>query len=336
MRSRVSHAPQVEDPATWHAANLARNRRHYSALGALGPRAVAGVAECVGVGVHFNPFVRLPGVEAAVKYGVVGLPRLLRDLREWDALFVAGRLQKPVATLAGDARVDAAQASNLRAALACALLLLPERFSEQQLHVALCGLSYNGDVRMALAEDAAKVERIAQGSAAQLRRLYQDAVARAAAWSACLVRAPGVGQRSAVPRCALSPGTRALADAHAARRRRVGAGRRAARAARAAGGAAARAAGAAGARGAAAAARGRRGRRRSCCRRRRRARAAGAAARRAGRHGARQQPPAGAGGPAHGGARQRGALCRAQGGQGMVEPRGRRRVTRRAARGALL
>ena len=43
----------------WHAANLARNRRHYSALGALGPAAVAAVADRVGVGVHFNPFVRL-------------------------------------------------------------------------------------------------------------------------------------------------------------------------------------------------------------------------------------------------------------------------------------
>ena len=64
-----------------------------------------------------------------VKYGVLGVPRLLRDLREWDALYVAGRMQKPVATLVADARVAEAGERNLRAALACALLLLPVRAS---------------------------------------------------------------------------------------------------------------------------------------------------------------------------------------------------------------
>ena len=162
----------------WHAANLARNRRHYSLLGAAGPSAVAAVAERVGAGVHFNAFCRVaPLGEARLKYGVVALPTLLRDLRDWDALYVAGRMHKPVATLRADARVAAAAEGNLRAALACALLLLPvrtraatwvslprahadfaaqERFSERQLHTTLCGLSYTGDVRMAIAEDAAK------------------------------------------------------------------------------------------------------------------------------------------------------------------------------------
>ncbi len=55
------------------------------------------------------------------------MPRLVRDLLEWDALYVAGRMQKPVATLAADARVAAAAERNLQAALACALLLLPVR-----------------------------------------------------------------------------------------------------------------------------------------------------------------------------------------------------------------
>jgi translocator assembly and maintenance protein 41 len=161
----------VEDPLSWHAANLSRNRRHYSALGAAGPRAVVALADALGVGVHFNPFVRLDtqaraarsaqsrargrthahthvmripsfalGAQAqartrthartrqtTIKYGVIGVPRLLSDLRSWDALYVAGRMQKPVATLAADARVSAAAEGNLRAALACALLLLPVR-----------------------------------------------------------------------------------------------------------------------------------------------------------------------------------------------------------------
>lgn len=88
------------------------------------------------------------------------------------------------------------------------------RFSELQLHTTLCGLSYTGDVRMALAEDASKarhalalvlasacvegcvwcdtsrsqVHRIATGSAQQLRQMYRGAIARASAWRAALVR----------------------------------------------------------------------------------------------------------------------------------------------------
>ena len=52
---------------------------------------------------------------------------LLSDLAQWDTLYVAGRMRKPVATLAADERVAAASDGNLRAALACALLLLPVR-----------------------------------------------------------------------------------------------------------------------------------------------------------------------------------------------------------------
>ena len=169
---------QVDDPVAWHAANLERNRRHYSLRGAAGASAVAAVAEHVGAGVHFNAFARVaPLGEQRLKYGVVALPTLLRDLRSWDALYVAGRMHKPVSTLAADARVAAAEQGNLAAAVAVALLLLPvrpacagaplprahaaralqERFSERQLHATLCGLSYTGDVRMAIAEDASKV-----------------------------------------------------------------------------------------------------------------------------------------------------------------------------------
>jgi translocator assembly and maintenance protein 41 len=168
---------------------LARNRRHYSLLGAAGPSAVAAVAERVGAGVHFNAFARVDPLGCArIKYGVVALPTLLRDLRDWDALYVAGRMHKPVATLRADGRVAAAAEGNLVSALACALLLLPvrgraraawhharaaparsrcdaccaqERFSERQLHATLCGLSYTGDVRMAIAEDASKVRACA-------------------------------------------------------------------------------------------------------------------------------------------------------------------------------
>jgi len=192
----------VDDAESWHAANLAANRLHYSpALRLLGPRAVVSLSEGVGAGVHFNAFAPLSS--GLCKYGVISSSRLLSDLLHWDSLYVAGRMQKPVATLASCKRVAAASERNLQAALACALLLLPARFSELQLHAELCGLSYTGDVRMGVAEDAAKVSRLASGSAEGLRRLYRRAIERAGA------------SRAGLSPCASGGGWTQLQDAEA-------------------------------------------------------------------------------------------------------------------------
>ncbi len=64
-----------------------------------------------------------------IKYGVVSLATLERDLRQWDSLYCAGRLHKPVLSLREHPAAAAAQAANLLAALRVALLLLPERFT---------------------------------------------------------------------------------------------------------------------------------------------------------------------------------------------------------------
>jgi translocator assembly and maintenance protein 41 len=149
------------------------------------------------VGVHFNTLVELEaplaplgggdsagasggggggGRRQLLKYGVMSAADLCADLLTWRHLYGAGRLHKPVATLAADGRVAAAQAANLRAALDAALLLSPRRLSAGALARRIVGLSYAGDVRMGLAEDAAKVARIAAGSAAGLAALYGPAM----------------------------------------------------------------------------------------------------------------------------------------------------------------
>lgn len=198
------HPPSIPRPQ-----NLARHRSHYSALGRwLGPTAVVAVAERVGAGVYFNTLVpwALPlgggppagpagDADAAaaaglphrhqhqhqegdsapvlIKYGVMALAALEADLRRWTSLYAAGRMHKPVATLAGHPAVAAAQAANLRSALRAALLLLPPRFGGGAALHALCALSYSGDVRMGVAEDGRKVERIVGGSGTLLAELYR-------------------------------------------------------------------------------------------------------------------------------------------------------------------
>jgi translocator assembly and maintenance protein 41 len=113
--------------------------------------------------VYFNTLVPIePGV--LIKYGVVRLNTLQRDLLQWDSLYIAGRLHKPVKTLVTSPQIDAAQTLNLESALRIALLLLEDdKFSLRQLLRMLCGLSYEGDLRMGLAEDSRKVERIVTG-----------------------------------------------------------------------------------------------------------------------------------------------------------------------------
>ncbi|KAJ1620665.1 mitochondrial matrix Mmp37 [Pavlovales sp. CCMP2436] len=171
----------VSDPLGWHAANLRLNGSHYSALGALGPRAVTAVQRCGGGRVYFNtlvphsssspPLARVTGAATGaaarvhsehrlIKYGVIDLAHLRADLLGWETLYVSGRLHKPVRTLVHCAKLEPALRANQKAALAAGLLSLPARFTERELYSAIASLSYAGDVRMGIAEDPRKVEKL--------------------------------------------------------------------------------------------------------------------------------------------------------------------------------
>ncbi|CAL5371725.1 unnamed protein product [Camellia sinensis] len=51
------------------------------------------VADEIGVGVHFNPFVTWK--DKMFKYGVVRMDDLVRDVLKWERFYLSGRLQKP-------------------------------------------------------------------------------------------------------------------------------------------------------------------------------------------------------------------------------------------------
>ncbi|GFR42538.1 hypothetical protein Agub_g3444, partial [Astrephomene gubernaculifera] len=181
----------VKDAHQWHEQNLKRNPEHYSWVGRLGPEVVCGISEAVGVGVHFNTLVQLDA-QTTIKYGVIEADTLHQDLSYWTSMYIAGRLHKPVTPLTPPASsssaasssssssssptaasLEGAQLLNRHHALATALLLLPPTFTEEELLRTIVGLSYRGDVRLAVrAEDPAKVERITAGSWAGLRNMY--------------------------------------------------------------------------------------------------------------------------------------------------------------------
>lgn len=159
----------VDDAEQWHEENLKLNRAHYSFLGSMGTKTVAGIQR-LWPGIYFNTAVRVDGAE--IKYGVIETETLKRDLRTWDSLYVAGRLQKPVflAVPPVDTELQKLLWSNREAALACAALMLPQcevnshGASRRELYVQLTGLSYMGDIRMGIAENSYKVENIVDGS----------------------------------------------------------------------------------------------------------------------------------------------------------------------------
>ncbi|KAJ5131185.1 Mitochondrial matrix Mmp37 [Penicillium bovifimosum] len=155
----------------WHDLNLSQHRDHYSGLGYMGSYMVSQVQDRFGAGVYFHPYVTVNGT--MIKYGVVNLDTLCRDLTQWDTLYLAGRLHKPVKILRDHPKVRLANQVNLLSALRVALLLLPENFSEFELYSTIAGMSYMGDLRMALpAEDPGKVRNIVSGQMAHFRRLY--------------------------------------------------------------------------------------------------------------------------------------------------------------------
>ncbi|KAI2471014.1 mitochondrial matrix Mmp37 [Annulohypoxylon bovei var. microspora] len=159
----------------WHSLNLMQHRDHYSMLGSLGSAAVSHVQDKWGAGVYFNPYVTVDGI--LIKYGVVNIDTLCRDLSEWDTLYLAGRLHKPVKILRDDPKVRLANQINLLSALRTALLLLPPTFTEQELYATIAGISYLGDPRMAFpTENPKKVANIVNHNILNFRRLYAPLV----------------------------------------------------------------------------------------------------------------------------------------------------------------
>ncbi|KAK4569472.1 Mitochondrial translocator assembly and maintenance protein 41 [Recurvomyces mirabilis] len=162
----------------WHSLNLAQHPGHYSGLKYLpyASAAISKVQDDLGAGVYFNPFITVNGT--MIKYGVVNLDTLGRDLSDWSTLYLAGRMQKPVKILRDDPRMRLANQVNLISALRTALLMLPESFTERQLYERIAGLSYLGDPRMTsflgmgASENPNKVSNIVGAQLPGFRQLY--------------------------------------------------------------------------------------------------------------------------------------------------------------------
>eukprot|EP00743_Colponemidia_sp_Colp-15_P010399 GILK01011449.1.p1 GENE.GILK01011449.1~~GILK01011449.1.p1 ORF type:complete len:317 (+),score=36.40 GILK01011449.1:37-951(+) len=163
----------VENSTQWHAENLKLNPSHYSGLKVFGPNIIARVEDW-GAHIYYNTLVEID--QQLYKYGVIETSALRRDLRDWDTLYVSGRLHKPVRILQNNSAVQEDQERNLRSALATACFFLPEHFTDVELFERIAGLSYLGDVRMRFGENRKKVSNIVAGSVDHFRQMYAPAI----------------------------------------------------------------------------------------------------------------------------------------------------------------
>ncbi|KAB7495708.1 Phosphatidate cytidylyltransferase, mitochondrial [Armadillidium nasatum] len=157
----------VEDPLEWHSRNLDKNPSHYSMLKYVGPKYISMVQNSFGAKVYYNTLIPTQNV--------ISTEDLVSDLLDWDTLYIAGRLHKPVSIVYIDNKNEELKNAlkiNLYSALRTALLILPETFTEQQLYTTIAGLSYSGDFRMQIGEDQNKVQNIVLGQMEEFRQLY--------------------------------------------------------------------------------------------------------------------------------------------------------------------
>lgn len=165
----------VRNPYQWHAENLTKNPTHYAQpLRLLGHKPIAKLQETGGARVYYNTLVKTSDGRD-IKYGVVSEISLVEDLLDWNLLYLAGRLHKPVEVIVEpheNSHLRTALLQNLHSAVHLALLLLPENFTELQFYKTIASLSYNGDFRMIFGEDKNKINNIVVPQLDAFRKLY--------------------------------------------------------------------------------------------------------------------------------------------------------------------
>ncbi|KAG0660152.1 Mitochondrial translocator assembly and maintenance protein 41 [Maudiozyma exigua] len=171
----------VTSAEEFHRNNLIQNPDHYSMMKYFGSSALSKFQD-IGAGLYFNPFTEILGHQ--VKYGIVSMDKLLKDLSQWDSFYLAGRLQKPVKFLKHNMSVMYWNQINLRNAATLAKHLTLKKsglksidiisIDEFQFFKEITGLSYLGDIRYKLGgENPNKINNIVTKNLDKFRYYYR-------------------------------------------------------------------------------------------------------------------------------------------------------------------
>lgn len=163
----------LENAHRWHEENLKLHSKHYSFYGWFGSNAVVSLQNKLSAGMYYNTLVPIEG--RVIKYGTISRENFLRDLNDWQWLYISGRLHKPVKFLQRqrDKDILSALKRNLNSAVTAALLSLPEYFTEEEFFLSIAGLSFAGDFRMVLGENKNKIQNIVGSNIEPFRDLYK-------------------------------------------------------------------------------------------------------------------------------------------------------------------
>lgn len=162
----------VEDTYSWHESNLSTNPWDYSWISRLLWVDFITWLQRRWAWIYYNPYVEYAWNN--IKYWVISKNDLIIDLKEWENLYVAGRLHKPVMILQSDPQIQNAINENLSHALNVALLLLPENFDERMLFEMITSISYMWDSRMKYWENPKKVANIVAKNTEWFNLLYSQ------------------------------------------------------------------------------------------------------------------------------------------------------------------
>ena len=160
----------VDDIKEWHKENMQTNPNDYSIIGRV-YLSKCSVEKVKGVN-SITYFSEISDGEYTFKYGVIEVVDFINGLDTWNNMFMAGRFHKSVMELKSEDEVRESISYNRQCALMIACLFCDKISNAQDIYVKLCGLSYLGDARMAIAENPRKVENIVEGSFDKLQEIY--------------------------------------------------------------------------------------------------------------------------------------------------------------------
>ncbi|EGW32128.1 uncharacterized protein SPAPADRAFT_71621 [Spathaspora passalidarum NRRL Y-27907] len=158
----------VPDSHEFHRVNLQQNRSHYSF------KSLSIINFIQGTGIYFNPFISINN--KLIKYGIISTENALLDLCDWNSLYFAGRLQKPVNIIEDqDTRIKFLNQYNLKNAMTVSIILIQKgQFTELELYEQITRLSYLGDFRMKIGgENPNKVKNIVNKQFTHFKKLYE-------------------------------------------------------------------------------------------------------------------------------------------------------------------
>jgi mitochondrial translocator assembly and maintenance protein 41 len=128
-------------------------------------------------GLYYNTGIKVNGEN--FKYGIIQGDMLSADLTEWKYLYAAGRLQKPVIELFESQKTRLENLTNRLMALKLAALVnkissaVPDLREWEILLKTIIELSYKGDIRMFIAENPLKVQKILASQFDPLLEIYK-------------------------------------------------------------------------------------------------------------------------------------------------------------------